>query len=203
MELAAISQLIRSRRMVRSFASDPLPPSLVDQLLGLSLRAPSAGNTRGSAWVLLDGPDVATYWEHTTDESWRTASTRWPGLRRAPVAALALASPAAYVARYGEDDKAGSGLGAGESAWPVPYWFGDAAFSVMTVLLAAEAAGLGACFLGNFRGERPLLDTLCVPEGWRLFGTVLLGRPDGGDHRSPSLDRPAPGVAERLHHRRW
>jgi nitroreductase len=202
--LAAVAQVIRSRRMVRSFSPDPLPTSSVDQLLELSLRAPSAGNTGGTAWVVLDDPErLAAYWDHTTDESWRASSGRWPGLRRAPVAALALASPAAYVARYAEDDKAGSGLGAGESAWPVPYWFGDAAFSVMTLLLATEAAGLGACFLGSFRGEQLLLAALGVPDEWRLFGTVLLGRPDGHDHRSASLDRPRPGFAERVHRRQW
>lgn len=201
MELAAA---VRSRRMVRSFSSDPLPDQLVDELLDLSLRAPSAGNTRGTAWVVLeDGQDRARYWAHTTTAGWRDRSRRWPGLRRAPVVALALASPAAYLARYGEDDKAGSGLGAGESVWPVPYWFGDAAFSVMTLLLAAGAADLGACFLGNFRGEDALLRALGVPSGWRLFGAVLLGRPAEGDHRSASLDRPAPGFAERVHRGRW
>lgn len=201
-------EAVRSRRMVRSFSDEPVPDQVVDELLALSLRAPSAGNTRGTAWVVLEGADqVATYWAHTTTEEWRARSRRWPGLRRAPVIALSLTSPAAYLARYAEADKAGSGLGGGggggESAWAVPYWFGDAAFSVMTLLLSVAPTGLGACFLGNFRGEQPLLAALGVPGGWRLFGAVLLGRPDGADHRSPSLDRPAPGIAERVHRGRW
>ena len=85
----------------------------------------------------------------------------------------------------------------------VPYWFGDAAFSTMTLLLGATDAGLGRCFLGNFRGEVALLGALGVPAGWRLFGAVLVGHPDGQDHRSPSLDRPGPSAADRLHRGRW
>lgn len=116
---------------------------------------------------------------------------------------LSYSSAELYVARYGESDKAESGLGEGPGEWPVPYWTGDAAFGVMAVLLGAVDVGLGACILGSFRGEKELASGLGVPEGWRLFCAVALGRPDGLDHRSPSLDRPVPSPAERIHRRRW
>lgn len=204
-----LREAIRRRRMVRSFLPDRLDPALVSELLEDTLRAPSAGNTRGVAWVLLEGPGTATYWERTTTEEWRRDSGRFPGLSRAPVVALSLCSPAEYVRRYGEPDKAGSGLGpvesgeSGEAGWPVPYWFGDAAFCTMLLLLGATSAGLGAVFLGTFRGERELLNNLGVPDPWRLFGAVLLGRPDGLDQPSPSLARtPTPGAGA-LHRAHW
>jgi nitroreductase len=203
-----LTEAIRRRRMVRSFAPDPVDPDLVDRLLEDALRGPSAGNTRGVAWVVLEGGDTATYWEHATTEDWRSGAGRYPGLSRAPVVALSLCSPAAYLERYGEADKWHSGLGAasernGESAWPIPYWFGDAAFSTLLLLLGVTAAGLGAAFLGNFRGEQPVLGALGVPNGWRLFGAVLIGQPDGIDHPSPSLGRtPAVGAAA-IHRSHW
>src|SRR5580658_8366910 len=198
-----LTEAIRRRHMVRSFSDRSVDPALLDELVADALRAPSAGNARGTAWLLLEGSErTAVYWAHTTTEEWRQRSRRWQGLSRAPVAALSLASPAEYVARYGEDDKAASGLGPGpaqgEAAWPVPYWFGDAAFATMALLLRATEAGLGACFLGSFRGEEALLGALGVPPDWRLFGTVLLGYPDGADHRSPSLSRPGPSAATRV-----
>ena len=154
--------------------------------------------------MVLDGPaETAAYWAHTTTAEWRGRSARWPGLSRAPVVALALASPSAYLARYAESDKAASGLGADEGAWPVPYWFGDAAFAVMALLLGCTDASLGACFLGNFRGEAALLADLGVPAEWRLFGSVLLGHPDGADHRSASLSRPRPANDERVQRGQW
>jgi nitroreductase len=116
---------------------------------------------------------------------------------------LAYASAAAYVARYAETDKDDPDLGADQDNWTVPYWTGDAAFGVMAALLAAVDAGLGACVLGNFRGEEALAGRLGVPIEWRLFCAVLLGRPDGTAHRSASLDRPGPAAAERIHWGAW
>jgi nitroreductase len=197
-------EAIRRRAMVRSFSAEPIDEAVVAEIFGAALRAPSAGNTGGTAWVILRGDaETARYWDATTDAAWRAASPRWEGLRRAPVVALTYSSAAAYMDRYGEPDKVASGLGVGEEHWPVPYWTGDAAFGVMTVLLGAVDAGLGACLLGNFRGEDALGAALRVPEGWRLFGAVLLGQPDGADHRSASLDRSGDGTGDRLHFGTW
>lgn len=195
---------IRRRRMVRSFADRPLPEGLLARMVGAALRAPTAGNTRGTAWVVLEGPDeTSRYWTAATDPEWRARSRRWAGLSRAPAVALSLYSPAAYAARYAEADKHAAGEDGSAAQWPVPYWVGDAAFGVMTLLLEVTAQGLGACFLGNFRNEESVRTVLGVPTPWRLFGAVAIGHPDGADHRSASLDRPGPGVADRLHRGRW
>jgi nitroreductase len=200
-----LHEAIRRRSMVRSFSSEPVGPETLDRIVLAALRSPTAGNTRGTAWVALEGPEeTAVYFDATTDDRWRADHPGWnEGLRRAPVVLLAYASPAAYVARYGEADKAASGLGEGSQAWPVPYWYGDAAFGVMAVLLAAVDAGLGSCVLGTFRGEDELAGLLGVPDEWRLFCAVVLGHPDGRQHRSGSLDRPRPADAERIHRGRW
>ncbi len=200
-----LDEAIRRRRMVRSFSSQAVERAVLDRILHAALRSPTAGNTQGTAWIVLEGPgETAHYWDTTTDDAWRSRHVEWShGLARAPVVLLAYSSPEAYVARYAEEDKAASRLGRGQAAWPVPYWIGDAAFGVMTVLLSAVDAGLGACVLGAFRGEAELATRLDVPAGWRLFCAVLLGHPDGGDHRSASLDREAPAAAERIHRGRW
>jgi nitroreductase len=202
--LVEFQEVIRRRSMVRSFSAEPIQTGVVEAIMGAALQAPSAGNTGGTAWVLLRGEaETARYWDATTDAAWRDTSPRWAGLRPAPVVALAYSSAGSYVDRYGEADKEASGLGAGPEAWPVPYWTGDAAFGVMTVLLGAVDAGLGACFLGNFRGEDALGAALGVPEGWHWFGAVVMGRPDGEDHRSPSLDRTGQAAVDRLHFGSW
>jgi len=200
-----LHEAIRRRAMVRSFSTEPIDPDIVDTILQAALRAPTAGNTRGTAWVVLEGPaQTAIYFDATTDAAWRTRHTEWSdGLARAPVVLLAYASSDAYVDRYAEEDKAESGLGAGAEVWPVPYWIGDAAFGVMTVLLAAVDAGLGACIVGAFRGEEELGMQLGVPDGWRLFCAVLLGKPDGRDHRSASVTRTGTSATERIHRGHW
>lgn len=204
-----LQDAIQHRRMVRSFEERPVEPSVLSRIVACTDRGPSAGNTRGTAWISLIGSDqTERYWKHATTPDWRQRSNRWPGLSRAPVILLSLCHPSAYVARYGEEDKAGSGLGpveAGEggmAAWPVPYWFGDAAFETMLTLLAITDEGLGGCFLGNFRGEAALLGALGVPPGWRLFGAILAGHPDGQDQPSPSVGRSVP-PSRVLHAGRW
>ena len=191
--------------MVRSFSSEPVDPSTVDRLVASALRSPTAGNTGGTAWVVLEGPDeTAIYFDATTDADWRESYRDWvEGLQRAPVVLLAYTSPELYVSRYAEPDKVGAGLGGGPDRWPIPYWYGDAAFGVMAVLLGAVDAGLGACILGTFRGEEELGRRLGVPSGWRLFSAVVVGHPDGRDHRSASLDRPRPGHEDRVHFGNW
>ncbi len=191
--------------MVRSFATTPVDPAVVDRIVLQALRSPTAGNAGGTAWVVLEGPaQTALYFDATTDEPWRSEHPQWhAGLSRAPVVLLAYASARLYVDRYGEPDKAAAGLGESEEHWPIPYWTGDAAFGVMAALLGAVDAGLGACILGAFRGEAELARVLGVPDGWRLFGAVVVGHPDGNDRRSPSLRRRLPPRSTRLHRGGW
>jgi nitroreductase len=192
---------VRRRRMVRSFSGNPVPGPLLDQLLDNALRGPSAGNTGGWDAVVLQGPsETMVFWGATTTPEWRASSRRWPGLERAPVAVLLFAHPDAYTARYAEPDKESSGLG---GDWPVPYWFVDTAFPVLLLLLGAVDAGLGACFLGNFRGERSLVTALGIPDDRRYVGTVLLGEPGALDAPSPSLTRGRRRADDVVHRGRW
>ena len=119
---------------------------------------------------------------------------------------LPFADPAAYVERYSEPDKASTGLGAGTQAWPVPYWTVDASMAVMTLLHAAEAAGLGALFFGVFRGEEEVRASLGVPEQLQLLGAIALGYPavDGTEtDRGRSATRPRQSAEEIIHRSRW
>ena len=175
---------------------------MVDQLLEQALRAPSAGNTQGRDFVVLEGPDeTARYWEATTDPTWRAGSRRFEGLARAPVVVLPFADPEAYVARYREADKVASG---GEDVdWVVPYWLVDTAFATMVLLLGATDRGLGAAFLGNFRGETALRASLGVPGHHRWLGAVLLGEPARPDPPSSSAGRARRTLEESVHRGGW
>ncbi|HEY5026407.1 MAG TPA: nitroreductase family protein [Acidimicrobiales bacterium] len=203
-----LSDAVRRRRMVRSFSGRPVPAEVLDRALDLACRAPSAGNTGGWDAVVLAGPEqTSAFWDATTTDEWRARSRRWPGLRRAPVVVAIFVDQDAYRARYDEPDKAGSGLGAGafegDGAWPVPYWFVDGGFAVLVMLLAAEDVGLGACFLGNFRGEVALRQALGVPPDRRYLGAVLMGEPGGADPPSPSLARGRRRPSDVVHRGRW
>ncbi|MGD0380615.1 MAG: nitroreductase family protein [Acidimicrobiales bacterium] len=201
MELA---DAVRRRRMVRSFSGEPLSPAVLDRVLELACSAPSAGNTGGWDAVVMAGPDeTAPFWDATTTAEWRARSRRWPGLACAPVVVALFVAPDAYPARYREPDKQDSGLGEGIDAWPVPYWFVDGGFAALVMLLAAADAGLGACFLGNFRGEAALRAALGVPEDRRYIGAVLMGDPGGDDPPSASVARGGRQPSDVLHRATW
>ncbi|HEX8803053.1 MAG TPA: nitroreductase family protein [Acidimicrobiales bacterium] len=198
-----LSAAVHRRRMVRSFAADPVAPATVDHLVDLARRAPSAGNTQAWRFVVLEGADTGRLWEATLGDPARRAAFRWQGLLAAPVLVLPLVRPDAYVDRYAEGDKAATGLGAGRSAWPVPYWWVDVGMVVHGLLLGAVDAGLGALFYGLFDHEEAALAALGVPDGWRAPGVVALGRPAGDDVPGRSAGRPRPPLGEVLHRGGW
>lgn len=196
-----LSDAVRRRRMVRAFADRPVDPALVDRLVDMARRAPSAGNAQPWAFVVLEGAATARLWDVTLPAQ-RRAGFRWPGLLSAPVVVVPLVEPAAYLRRYGEDDKAATGLGAGVDAWPVPYWWVDGGMAVHALLLGATDAGLGALFYGLFGHEEAALAALGVPAGWRALGAVVLGWP-APDEPGRSAGRPRPPLDEIVHRGGW
>ena len=197
-----LTEAVRRRHMTRNFSGRPLAAETVDELLEEALRAPSAGHTQGREFVVLSGADqTRRYWEATTDETWRHDSRRFASLSRAPVIVLPFAEPEAYVARYREPDKIRND--GAEVEWVVPFWWVDAAFATMTMLLGAADRGLGVAFLGNFRGEEALRSALGVPGRFRWLGALLLGEPSAPDPKSSSAGRPRRTLAECVHRGGW
>jgi nitroreductase len=197
MELA---ELLRTRRMVRAFEARPVEPEVLDRVLDAARRAPSAGNSQGWDFVVLEGADTAKFWDVTLPEEKR-ASFRWQHLLDAPVIVLPIANHRAYLDRYAEPDKAATGLAIATN-WPVPYWQVDTAFATMLLLLAAQDAGLGALFFGVFRGAERLLANLGVPAGHDLIGALALGYPLG-DEPGRSADRPRRSLDDVVHRGGW
>lgn len=187
---------ITGRRMVRAFTAERLDDVMIDELLDLARRAPSAGNTQATGFVILNGPAaVARYWDVTLPDDGRRAAFGWPGLLVAPALIIVTVDPSAYPARYAEPDKARTGLGAGTEAWPVPYWWVDAGAVAQNLLLLCVEAGLGACLFGPFDHEPALREALDLPDRLRLVATVAIGHParDEADHgRGRSSERPRP-----------
>lgn len=188
--------------MTRAFSDRPLPDGLLEQLVDLAGRAPSAGKTQGWHLVVLEGDDTARFWDITLPDE-RRAEFRWQRLLDAPVIALPLADSQAYLDRYSEADKARSGLGVDTEAWPAPYWTIDASMAAMTLLLAAEDAGLGSLLFGVFRGEAELRASLGIPDQLELLGAVALGYPAHDDVAGLSAARPRRTAAEIIRRGGW
>jgi nitroreductase len=184
MELTAA---IRARRMIRTYDRDaPIARSVLDELLDLAVRAPSAGYSQGWHFLILDDiTSIQTFWDATADngppDGWLAR------LQTAPALIICFSDKTAYLDRYAEPDKGWTDRD--EARWPVPYWDVDTGMAALLILLGATDRGLASCFFGvppdRWDALRAAFD---VPERVRPVGVVSLGHP-APDVRSPSLRR--------------
>lgn len=196
-------EVLRRRRMSRSFEDRPVSADVIDRVLRAGLRAPSAGNTQGTDFVVLEGQEqTSLYWDVTLSPA-RRPGFRWPGLLVAPVLVIPVVNPNAYLSRYGEPDKAATGLAEDLDRWAVPYWYTDAAFAAMLILMTAVDEGLGALFFGVFDHENAVIDALGIPSDRRLLGAIAIGHSASEDRPSRSAGRKRRGLDEVVHRGRW
>ena len=192
--------MVRRRRMVRRFVDRPVDTEALDRILDNATRAPSAGFSQGWAFVVLEGDDRRTFWEHVRPDSPFDPS---PGsLHAAGAIILPLAHEQAYLDRYSQPDKARFGLG-DEQRWPVPYWTVDVAFATQSMLLTVTDLGLGALFFGIFTGQDELLAALQVPAGYAPIGALAVGHPLPGERSRPSLRSGRRPAAQVIHRGGW
>jgi len=197
-----LTEIVRRRRMVRRFDQRPVPPEVIDRILDLARRAPTAGFAQGVDFLVLDTPQaVAEFWRMTDDAD---DPMDPDDIEHGPtVIVLPIADKRPYLARYAEPDKIEFGMDHEEN-WPVKFWEIDAAMASMLALLAAVDEGLGGWFFGIVTGERELLDALGVPEGIRPVGVMGFGyRADDEGPSGSGAARTRRPLEEQIHRNGW
>jgi nitroreductase len=196
-----LQEAVRRRRMVRSYDPDrPVPRAVLDRLLELAIRAPSAGFSQGWDFVVLTGADRDRFWDCATEPG-RPADPWLTGMRSAPALLVCLSDPQRYLDRYAEPDKGWTDRD--PARWPVPYWDTDVAMAAMTILLGLVDHGLAGCFFGvPPQQQAAVLAGLDAPSDRRIVGVISAGHP-APDRRSPSLRRRRRPVSEVAHDGRF
>jgi nitroreductase len=196
------TDVVRRRRMVHAFESRPVDPSVVDRLVDLARRAPSAGFAQGTDFLVFEDPAcVARFWELTDDPRFpREPSELAVG---PPVLVLAFADQGRYLARYSEPDKIAFGLDRAD-AWPVEFWATDTAMACLLLLLAAVDVGLGGWLFGVNHGVDAVFAEFGVPTDRRLIAVIGLGH-EGVDEnpRGSALTHPRRPFDQMVHRNRW
>ena len=193
--------VLRRRRMIRAYdPARPVPEAAVDAVLAAALRAPSAGFTQGTSFLVLSGAeDLAAYWAATANRD-----SRWlRGMRSAPLLILVWTSQGAYLDRYSEPDKGWTDRDLAH--WSAPYWYVDAGMASMAALLSAVDQDLGACFFGVPTAQIPAVRAVFgVPDDQLSVGVVSLGYPAPTERPSGSpTRRTRRPTGQLLHHSRW
>lgn len=192
-------KVVRKRRMVRNFRREPVPSSVINNLLELSLHAPSAGFSQGWAYVVVTEPSLKRRVGEIQGEADFYAKRFHKFVSEAPVLIVACASEKIYHDRYREPDKLKED--GTEIEWPTPYWFFDIGCGCMLILLAAVNNGLAAAFTGVFRTEQ-MKQLLRIPDHFHPVGVISVGYP-AEDIKSPSLKRGRRPLKDVVHYEYW
>jgi len=193
------TDVVKKRRMVRNFTSQPVDTDVIEKMLDLARRGPSAGYTQGQSFVVITKPEVKQAVAKICGEEFYVEEGFDPFISKAPVLIVPCTSEAAYHNRYRQKDKLKSD--GSEIDWPVPFWYMDIGCAVMTLLLSAVDQGLAAGFAGTWDLDslRNLLD---IPEEVTPVGVIPLGHP-ASDKRSPSLKRGRKPLTDVVHWETW
>ncbi len=195
------ADIVRKRRMVRNFTSEPIPAETVERMLTLAQLAPSAGFTQGQSFIIVTRPDLRQEIARICIADVYVENGWHSFISGAPLLAIPCVSETAYHHRYQEADKMEDD--GSEIEWPIPYWFMDGGCSVMLLLLAVVNEGLAAGFAGipgpNFVAFRRLLQ---LPDEVMPLGVIPIGHA-APDTPSPFLKRGRKSPSEFIHRESW
>jgi nitroreductase len=166
--------VIRKRKMVRAFTTEPIAPEVTERLLRAANRAPSAGFSQGYAMLVLESAeDRAAFWKAMDPED-EYAGTP---LRNAPLVVIPCSNKEIYLDRYARTDKGWTDRD--EKRWPVPFWHIDTGMLTMLLLLASVEEELGALYFGIPTGSLANVRTeFGIPHDFTPIGAVAIGHPD-------------------------
>ncbi len=177
--------VIRQRRMVRSYTADPVSGDALKRIVSAGLAAPSAGNAQGVRLAVVTAKGLRREVAAAAGEPEWIAKGHRPWLGAAPAIIGLGVRIDDYRERYEAPDKAGS---TPAREWPVPYWWFDAGAACEAILLAAVNEGLAAGFLGahNIRDLSTVLRWEDVePVGVVTVGHAAASRPVGSAVSQP------------------
>jgi nitroreductase len=196
------ADIVRSRRMSRSFSDQTVDSAVISSCIDLASRAPSAGKSQGWHVLMLENESTHRYWDVALPVE-RRESFAFPLLLRAPIIILSMCDPTAYLDRYSEPDKKTTGLGEGLNKWPAPYWTIDASFATMTFLLALEDVKLGALFFAH-SNEAGLRKEFNIPDHIEILGAIAIGYEiEGQKRQGRSAERIRRSVESIIHQKNW
>ena len=175
------ADVLRARRMVRSYRPDPVPEDVVRRIVKVVHRAPSAGFSQGHRLIVVTDPDIRRKVADLIEPPYLESGMP-PWVSVAPVLIVVGVREASYHERYQQPDKVTEDGEEGE--WPVPYWWFDSGSLLVMLQLAAANEGLASGFFGPHADG--LEKIVGLPEDVGLAGIMTLGYSDDNDRRVPA-----------------
>ena len=185
---AQLRELLRLRRDVRRFKRDPLPETLLKDMLEAAHQAPSVGLSQPWRFVRVDDPQrrnqVIEEFERANEE----AARAYPSAKAQAYQALKLAglreAPVHLLVCVDTDPAAGHGLGRQTQ----PETLRDSTVcAIENLWLSGRALGVGVGWVSILE-PRNLRQALDLPEHWAWVAYLCIGWPLE-EPESPELER--------------
>jgi nitroreductase len=187
--------VVRRRRMVRSFLDRPVPQQSVERILRNAVRGPSAGFCQGQAFLVLAGEQLPAFWAVGGEAA-------YPSVQTAPLVIVPLSSKRIYIDQYVQNAGEGEDWTDEARMWPVPFWHIDTGMAALLILQTVVDEGLAACYFGIMPDAvGPLRERFGIPAGYEPIGAIAIGYDAEASHASLSARRRPFG--EMVHYGRW
>jgi nitroreductase len=187
-------EVVRRRRMVRTFSGEPVPKQSLERILGNAVRGPSAGFSQGQSFLLLTDPaDRERFWAIAGAAVNESAQT-------APAVIVPMSCKRVYLDRYAQPDKGWTDRD--EARWPVPFWHIDTGMAALLILQTVVDEGLGAIYFGIVpEAVQPFRDAFGVPDDQEPIGAIAIGF--DAETQKRDLRSKRRSVDDVLHYGRW
>ncbi|WP_091626737.1 nitroreductase family protein [Amycolatopsis saalfeldensis] len=182
------TEVLRGRRMVRGYRTDPVDEDVLRRIVRMVHRAPSGGFSQGHRLVVITAPDVRRRIAEASEQPYLDAGFA-PWISQAPVHIAVGVREESYHERYRQPDKLEAD--GTETIWPVPYWWFDSGALLTLLQLAAADEGLSTGFFGPDDPEEiaALRAAIGFPDDVGLSGVLTLGYEATGAPGPSSLSR--------------
>jgi 5,6-dimethylbenzimidazole synthase len=180
--------VLRWRRDVRHFRTDPIPPEVMARIEAAVDAAPSVGNSRPWRIVRVRGAEAREAVIRSFTEANERASLIYADAERARYLALKLAGlreAPVHLAFFTDPDPA-EGRGVGRQTMPETLVH-STVMAIHTLWLAARALNVGVGWVSILEPDA-VRAALAVPGHWQLTGYLCLGYARSADD-TPELHR--------------
>jgi nitroreductase len=203
--LVQFRDVLRRRRIVRAYTSEPVPRGTLERIVGTIRRAPSAGFSQGQRFVVVTEEAGKRAIAQAVGEEYYVEQGFEPWISRAAAIVVVCTREQDYHERYQQPDKLDAE--GTEIVWPVPYWHVDAGKAAMLVILAAIDEGLATGVFG-FPDERigAVRELLGLPEDVTTVEAITIGYAGDdtvSDRKSSRGTRPRKPLGELVHWEHW
>ena len=147
-------EAILSRRSYRVYEDREVPEDVIENLLRAGMYAPSAVNSQPWEFLVMKDP--------AKKEAVSDLVSYWSMLKKAPVGILVMADLIGYRAQTKE------------------FFVQDCAAASVSILLAAQAQGLGGVWLGTYPKQdvmEKIREIYAIPEHIMPFSILSIGYP--------------------------